>query len=315
VGYPAWLSSWTRYGFLGVELFFFISGMVIFNSVGSGSARRFAESRFIRLFPAYWAAVVFTWLVIRLWAGGIAHLSATPGMLVANLTMLQSFLGVDLLDGVYWTLAAELVFYVIVGVTLALGQQRHLFKVLVGWLGAMILFMAAKRTGVLPDRLAEENRIYLMLEWAPYFVAGACCALIGRGRRDLRVWGVLAVAAVASLGEAGRHTHAIASTFPPGSYRQGVSAAIVAAFLLVVLATATGRLRRIGRPWMVAAGALTYPLYLIHQNVGYVLFLKLDDLNRWVLLVAITGLMLGGAWVINRAVERPSARFLKRALR
>ena len=79
VGYPAWLSSWTRYGFLGVELFFFISGMVIFNSVGSGSARRFAESRFIRLFPAYWAAVVFTWLVIRLWAGGIAHLEmASP---------------------------------------------------------------------------------------------------------------------------------------------------------------------------------------------------------------------------------------------
>ncbi len=64
--YPTWINSWSRYGFLGVELFFFISGMVIFHSAANASARGFLLSRVVRLFPAYWVLVTFSFLLVRL---------------------------------------------------------------------------------------------------------------------------------------------------------------------------------------------------------------------------------------------------------
>src|ERR1700738_3983155 len=60
VAYPAAVTAVTKYGFLGVQVFFFISGIVILNSASSGSARRFAISRMVRLYPAYWACVTVT---------------------------------------------------------------------------------------------------------------------------------------------------------------------------------------------------------------------------------------------------------------
>jgi len=48
-------------GKYGVELFFVISGFVIFMTLErSGSVRQFAVSRIARLFPAYWAAIFCT---------------------------------------------------------------------------------------------------------------------------------------------------------------------------------------------------------------------------------------------------------------
>ncbi|WP_164654758.1 acyltransferase family protein, partial [Pseudomonas viridiflava] len=54
------LIEFTKYGYLGVELFFMISGYVIFYSARNRSAAQFAASRAIRLYPSYWFAVLFT---------------------------------------------------------------------------------------------------------------------------------------------------------------------------------------------------------------------------------------------------------------
>ncbi|GMA87194.1 hypothetical protein GCM10025868_24440 [Angustibacter aerolatus] len=54
------LSAVTRYGFLGVPLFFFISGFVILMTAWGRDVPHFAASRVGRLFPAYWAGVLLT---------------------------------------------------------------------------------------------------------------------------------------------------------------------------------------------------------------------------------------------------------------
>jgi peptidoglycan/LPS O-acetylase OafA/YrhL len=114
-----WLVDVTKYGYLGVELFFLISGYVIFFSAQSGSSSKFAVSRAIRLYPAYWFAVLFTSLFSYYWGGEL--MAVTPTMVVINLTMLQSFLNISDVDGVYWTLGYEVKFYAAVFFLLLIG--------------------------------------------------------------------------------------------------------------------------------------------------------------------------------------------------
>lgn len=314
--YPTWINSWTRYGFLGVELFFFISGMVIFRSAANASARGFLLSRVVRLFPAYWVLVTFSFLLVRL-AGNPGGLGVSLQAYVFNLTMLQTYRGTDLVDGVYWTLAVELAFYAIVWITLAVGQGKNLFAVLTGWLAISIAMSVPAVQQQVPSMLAQWSQMYLALKWAPYFVAGACCALLGGEREQVRrVWAVLGLSAATAIWQGARYTASnVAPLYPPDSYNPPVAAITVGVFLVVVFLVATGRASRIGRPWMVTAGAITYPLYLVHQNLGFVMFDAFADVNRWLLLVVATLSSVAVAWIVHRWVERPFAPLLGRVLK
>lgn len=109
-----------RFGSAGVDLFFIISGFVISMTLDkSPTVVHFVISRVSRLFPAYWMAVLISFLIIML-----HHNSSSvpmpemhnPGItLAANLSMLQYYLGVADIEPPYWTMIVELVFYVFIG--------------------------------------------------------------------------------------------------------------------------------------------------------------------------------------------------------
>ncbi len=63
--YPL-LAPISKYGYLGVDLFFLISGFVILMSASSGSLKRFAISRIVRLYPAFWVCCTVTFIAIIL---------------------------------------------------------------------------------------------------------------------------------------------------------------------------------------------------------------------------------------------------------
>ena len=98
------------YGHYGVNLFFIISGFVIFMTLEkTARPMDFVVSRFSRLFPVYWAAIFVTFAV--------THALGLPGKLVGfgtamgNMLMLHGLFRVPHVDGVYWTLEVELLFY------------------------------------------------------------------------------------------------------------------------------------------------------------------------------------------------------------
>jgi peptidoglycan/LPS O-acetylase OafA/YrhL len=76
-----------KYGCTGVDLFFIISGFVIFMSLEkSASLKRFWLSRLIRLFPSYWLSVIITIASVSL----IGHeVSKGLGFVIGNVLMLQ----------------------------------------------------------------------------------------------------------------------------------------------------------------------------------------------------------------------------------
>lgn len=107
----------TVYGFLGVEVFFMISGFVIGMSSWGKRLGDYAASRVARLYPAYWVCIAITLALTTLLPvkGGWIPVydSFTWVDIGLNLTMLQHPLGAPSVDNVYWTLWTELRFYLL----------------------------------------------------------------------------------------------------------------------------------------------------------------------------------------------------------
>src|SRR5262245_1666439 len=101
------------WGAYGVELFFMISGFVIFMTLErTRQPMDFVVSRFSRLYPTYWAGVTLTFTIVAVMGLPGRQVSVTE--FLVNLTMLQRLIpGVEDVDGVYWTLRIEMVFYVL----------------------------------------------------------------------------------------------------------------------------------------------------------------------------------------------------------
>jgi peptidoglycan/LPS O-acetylase OafA/YrhL len=303
VTYPAALTAVTKYGFLGVQVFFFISGIVILNSARSGSGRRFAISRMVRLYPAYWACVTATFLVLNM--AGSRHVPVAD--YVVNMSMLEGFLVHPLIDAVYWTLQVELIFYGIIWLTLVTGQMKRITAVLWAWLGVAGLTTLVQVSGA-----TVPNRIIVATGYAAYFAVGAAAALLVRGDRRQSV--VLLLTASCGLSLARAFYDARAARAMYHGVNVGVAVAVVAASMALVLAVAFGRLARLGRPWMVGAGLLTYPLYLLHDEVSNVLFTRWHALNRWVLLTVVLLIVSAASFAVHAFVERPVAGRLRLAL-
>src|SRR5262249_35746785 len=108
--------------------------------------------------------------------------------------------------------------------------------------------------------------------------------------------------------------HALYSSFPLHWY---VAAIIVTGGYLAVLAIALGWLSWIRWRWLTVAGSLTYPFYLLHQQIGYILLRKLYQglgWPPWLLVALVVLIMLGLAWVVCRYLERPFATWMRNAM-
>src|SRR6202007_2526850 len=113
--YPT-ATPFTWFGWVGVEIFFVISGFVIANSATRSSPTEFLLGRALRLYPAVWVCATATLLVLILFGHGSASQYIIP--YIHAMTLVPKGLTAPWLDGVYWTLAAEMAFYGLVFCTM-----------------------------------------------------------------------------------------------------------------------------------------------------------------------------------------------------
>ena len=91
-------------------------------------------------------------------------------------------------------------------------------------------------------------------------------------------------------------------------------ASLTGCVVAVWLATTTWA-RRVGSSWLTTAGALTYPLYLLHEWWGWWLIDRLDPaLPKYAVLLVTTLVCCLAAWLIHRLVERPLSPVLRRGV-
>lgn len=307
------LADLARYGYLGVHLFFMISGYVILLTAQHATFRGFLASRVSRLAPALWVCVLLTSLIEWL-------IPAAPfqpegwGQILANLTLFPGLFGHQAIDGAYWSLAVELTFYFWIGVCVALGQMHRIELLIKIWLLLSLVNIV---------RPAYPLQLYFCVQWAPLFSAGAIFFLARqRGWNTSRRWMMTACAVFAGI-YAWREAGPITRLSDLATFNQGANHLVVIAIVMVFFALFLWIVHGNNRKPTTGshlAGRLTYPLYLIHQNVGYALF----NLAASTALVTLTGqsifislliiLAIATAWGIHTATERPIAAWLRLSL-
>lgn len=293
-----------RFGYLGVNLFFIISGFVIFMSAEGSTLRSFTASRVARLYPALWAAVSLTGLFI--WGCGSTHFSVQFTQFLVNMTLVPQWFNVEFVDGAYWSLAVELQFYLLVAGAVALKWTGRAERLVAVWL------TIAGVNAVSPMYPLE---FWLAAKWAPLFSAGICFYLLRTRGRSLVRLALLAVSYVLAvfyeIGPNFRNSQG-ATDIVAVWVGIGATSAFYAVFLWI-----SGDHRRFNAsPLSIWAGLTTYPVYLLHQNIGYILLEKFTTYKisfglRLLFTVSIIGIM---AWIIVRYVENPLSPKIRKLL-
>ena len=282
------------WGHFGVQLFFGISGFVIFMTLDrTRSLTDFAVSRASRLYPAYWTAILLTTAVVTLTA--MDEFARSPLEIAANATMVQGFIGVQPVDGVYWTLGVELAFYCAMAALWKLRLLPRIELVLLGWMGLKWVWeFSPLLLGFEPSWLLGA---LLVQEYIPFFAIGIAayrlkCGTGGRGW----AWSVIAAALV---------TVAACDDLPH------LAVALISTMALTTIAL--GRIPLLGARWLVWLGAVSYSLYLLHQVIGFALLQRLEavgfDANA-AIAITITA-MLALAAGVTFFVERPALRAIR----
>ncbi|MCA0013429.1 acyltransferase [Mesorhizobium sp. B292B1B] len=300
-GYPH-AAPLALYGYLGVNLFFLISGFVIAWSAEGHGWERFAVARFARLYPGFLLCMTISFAVIAFF--GTPLLPVSFSQYLANLAMFAPAFGQPFMDGVYWSVALEVVFYGWVTLALVAGVfQRWKLGLILGWLA-----IAAVNELFLGSGAA---RLLFVTEFGPFFAAGMLVHHLHAHGRSMPALLLLAAAFVLSS-----YTLSVTQQWMIGHYGIAVSSAHLVAANVVMHAALTGavllRERIRPSPLTLALGGLTYPLYLLHQNAGYLFINALTPLaGKWVAAWTCVALMVLVAWAIWRYFERPVQRWLR----
>jgi peptidoglycan/LPS O-acetylase OafA/YrhL len=148
------------FGRIGVVAFFAISGFVICPSLKGrkyDGTRKFLISRFFRLFPAFWMSIVLTLWTRYSWNG----LPVDWPQVLGNIPMLYSLFHVEPLQGLYWTLEVELIFYLL---CLTLFMCGWLHKPVILCFLGLVLMAASEWIFSRPDIKSEITRAF-HIQW------------------------------------------------------------------------------------------------------------------------------------------------------
>jgi peptidoglycan/LPS O-acetylase OafA/YrhL len=284
------------HGYLAVDLFFMLSGFVLASAyedrfVAGMTVRAFMGQRIARLYPAYLIGLIFAFAVLAPRLG----LDATWAF-AANLCFIP-YVGHDYwLDPVTWSLSLEL----LVNLLFAFGLWRLSTRAL-----AILTALGGALYLIVSQRLGGASQFGGQSDLACYF-CGYARGLFGfpLGWLVWRLRHQLAGQATAWASRLAFVALAVA-LLAPGEAAAHV--AVVVLFPLVLAAVAFGP-QPVGRLSQAAtiAGAISYPLYVIHVDIAHLL----DKLPMG---LAITGVAAPiAAWAIHRTIEPSGRRLLSR---
>ncbi len=171
-----------KYGFLGVELFFLISGFVIYRTLQKcTSFKEFLLRRWLRLFPAMFVAsfliYISSFYLTERPGGPIKFLDMISGLLFIEddiLNKIQTFHEIKTIEGAFWSLFVEIKFYLVFG-------ALYFYKPSKAFLNLVLIFLAYFLCSVLfkyysnqfPQKINETFSAIFSLRYIGWFCVGA----------------------------------------------------------------------------------------------------------------------------------------------
>ena len=301
-------------GFLGVVLFFLISGYIVTHASLSENRTSYLTKRVLRIFPPLAFALAVLWTLMHVMPSlGIplpVFQGARADRWLQSLLLLDFFTTGPRVLSVTWTLAVELIFYAMVFAVI--GQQRS--RPLASTTGMVTVWVIACWfiTGsALEGRVTPEAEGVVVL--VGVLLVGRCIYLVHSGLANPRAAAALGVVASLLVG-------VFQERYSPGFLleRAGTAGEPVISFVLALVLF-------VGMLWWAPSravqpfawlGDISYSLYLLHLPVGFAalgVLHRLDVPNSLATLLA-TGAALLAATAAFHLVEKPSQRLARRLL-
>jgi peptidoglycan/LPS O-acetylase OafA/YrhL len=345
---PNFLQVWFDHGWMGVQVFFVISGFVIAYSVRNarvtpGYLGNYALRRSIRLDPPYWTTILFVLLlhaIMHLHLGFDSPLDVPSKLepalswqlIASHLLYLQNILHYDNLSAGFWTLCIEVQFYLLYvvgqGVAQRFPYRARQSPADAGPIGRLIVFapLAVASLFLWNADLKPGNHLWWNLfacgpsgdMWVTRFFcmfflgASAWWALDGRIPPAL-FWVYVAALAVRIFLQIGR-----------AGWSDDLTIGLTAALGAGVSTYLAGRLGRLGTwlniPVLQYLGRISYSLYLIHFPMSHVVTTFGSEVSGpspspavatlWLVLALAAS--VAAAHVMYVCVEAPSVRLAAR---
>jgi len=294
----AWIA---RYGFLGVPIFFVISGFVIAYSAEGRTATTFAIARFSRIYPCFLFCMTLTFSTLLVF--GPLHFEATFAQWVANLIIAATALRETYMDSAYWSLVVEITFYGWVTILLAARLfPRRIDAIVLTWL---FISMANELTA---DHQII-SRIFLT-DHSGFLATGLLIYELHRGRRDMMLQCLLGLSVATALFQALHNLRWLRDR--DNVFDDWVVATICLGSILLIIGATRIRRLPIRSSVVFAVGGVTYPLYLLHQQLGYTILEWIGPTSHPRVLIAVILLAIAAlSWLTWRFVERPGQRLTK----
>ena len=315
--------------YLGVELFFVISGLIIsypfisayFRGERYPSVRNFYLRRVTRLEPPYFLVMIGCYLFLRFTgyhpAGTYTFAAEARSLetsLAASIVYMHGLIlgGYPKLNPPAWSLEIEIQFYVLAPiVVLTVLQWRRLVVIVFG-----ILTLIAG--SIFASRLLEIQfgpwHAMLLTKFLHLFLAGLLVNLVILGgwvpqTMPRAVWDVGFIAAIAILYVIDKHDGSMLA-----------AAAKVPCYLSLFVAAFEGAFFRrfFSRPWVFTIGGMCYTIYLIHLPIlqvlteivmrksGFDSFMPGLVVSSVVILPILFGVSVAFFWLIEKPCMNPN---------
>lgn len=277
----------SEYGIQGIFIFFVVSGVVIPISMFTSNYRingvhRFLWRRWLRIELPYFGSIALVLLVSLAFAyKNNTEFMFEPMRLLHHVTYTIPFTDYDWYNIIYWTLAIEFQFYIVMGLLYPLIASEKKYNGIL----TLVLFGS---TALLTD----DNR--LVFYYAPIFALGILVFLLKVKRINEFEWGALSLLMVPIIW----YVH---------SFEIMLFSLMTA--MVIVYIKAKKRQFRIGN--------ISYSLYLTHGLIGgNVIYLLSRNLTSYwtkaglVLLAIVVSIIF--AWIYWKFLEDPARKLSKR---
>lgn len=281
-----------KYGFFGVQLFFIISGFVIYMTIMKcKNVKEFAFKRITRLYPAYIFSVIITYIIVTTY-----HLEGREVSLleaIFNLTMLQGYIPfIGHVDGAYWSLTVEMSFYFIFGFLLFSGMIKKIELVSIAWLIIASIFNVFDLNKYIQFIVFKIG----IFDYCNLFIAGIMFYQL-KNVNKLKYHLIIGLTLVFEF-----------------VFNDIINGLFVMSFFLMFYALIFNKLKFLNIKILKYLGTISYSLYLIHQNIGYVIINYLEKkgfISEFYLLIPLL-LSILIASIITFYIEKPLQKYLRK---
>lgn len=283
-----------RGGIFGVGLLFMITGFLAALNLDNKDAFSYIKKRIVRLWPTYACCILITSLTLFLfWP------EKKPSIIqfLLNFTMIQKLFGISGVDGVYWTLSVQLLFYAFIAFVIWKKLKRMLPSISCVWLLLAITLSIFKRLEI-NNGIIKLASLLFASDYIAMLIIGMIFALLYEGTKVKQI-GLIIVLSV------------INQILALGIINAGLFVINMLLMFLVV--------RNIQPPKIIANKAvlyfasISYPFYLLHCKIGYVIIraLKYKGITtEWSLVIPFIMILILSS-IVHQYIEKPSSQLIK----